>query len=344
MQRDLYSFARKQGLNEKKVVDSSSGISPLGPSRKVRAAIRKAIKDLNIYPDPSLLRLRRFFVSRFGLAEEGLFFASSMEELVYLLPTVFRPTRVLVVGPSLNLYEDASTAAGAVVTYLISGESSGFDIDVTTIRQNLDGIDLLFIANPNRLTGRLTDRKELYQTLKHAADKKVLVVLDESLIEFTKDCDYYIGDNIVVLRTTAHFYGLPGLELAYAVGSASVINDLGKAMNGNVTMLAAEAARVSLMDKTYQKLVRNFVADEKRHLMRALKKIKGLICYESDSNMVLIRLEYHEEELLNSLARAGFFIRDCAEIRGLDSSFLRLSIMDRDKIKKFLRIVNDTYV
>jgi threonine-phosphate decarboxylase len=347
MHRDLYSFARQQGLNERRAIDVSSGISPLGPSKKVKASIRKAIKDIHTYPDPALSKLRRFFSSKFRLAEEGLLFANSMEELIHLIPAVLRPKKVVVAGLSPGLYEEASAAAGAAVSNLFPEEKKDFDLDIDMVRGNLDDVDLLFISNPNRITGGLADREKLYETLKYAASKKVVVVLDESLIEFTEDHGYHgnisSGDNIVVLRTTGYFYGLPGLELAYAVSSASLINELGDKIHWNVNTLAVEAAKTALKDRAYQKQTRIFVETEKRFLMGSLRKIKGITCYESGSNMLLIKLEYPEEKLLKSLGREGFFIRDSAEIRGLDRSFLRLSIMGHDKNKKLLRILKSEY-
>ena len=344
---DLYIFAEKQGLNESRVIDAGSGISPLGPSRKVKAAVRKAIRDIAVYPDSSLSGLRRFFSSKFGLPGESLLFANSLYELIYLIPAVFRPARVLVAGLPLGVYEEASASAGADVSYIISREDSGFLLDTGAIKQNLKGIDLLFISNPDRVTGRLTDRKDLFETLKYASAKKVLVVLDESLIEFTRDDAYYEnvfpGDRIIVLRTTANFYGLPGLELAWAASSAPLIGELNAGKHWHINTLAVEAARTALKDKTYRKLTRDFVDGEKRLLLKSLKKIEGITYYDSDSNMLLVKLRNPDERLLTSLAVAGFFIRDGSGVKGLDRSFLRLSIMGHDKNKKLLRILRETY-
>lgn len=347
MDDDLYSFAGKEGLNESRVVDIGSGISPLGPSRKVKAAVRKAIKDIAVYPDPSLSGLRRFFSSKFGLAGESLLFANSLDELIYLIPAVFRPARVLVAGLPLSMYEKASASAGADISYITPRGDSGFRLDTGAIKQNLEGIDLLFISNPNRITGRLTDRKDLYETLKYASAKKVIVVLDESLIEFTRDDAYYEnvfpGDRIIVVRTTANFYGLPGLELAWAASSAPLIGELNAGKHWHINTLAVEAARTALKDKAYRKLTRDFVDSEKRLVMKLLKKIEGITYYESDSNMLLVKLTYPDERLLTSLAGAGFFIRDGSRVKGLDRSFLRLSIMEHDKNKKLLRILTETW-
>lgn len=331
------------GLNENRVTDMSSGISPAGPSKKVRAAVRKAIKNIRVYPEREIARLESFFSSKFGLAKGGILFANSIRELIYLIPAVFKPKRVLVAGPALSIYEEASFVSGAGVEYCNAHEESGFTTDVEGLKREMEGVDLLFIANPNRVTGRLTDRKVLYEISAFAADRGAVVVVDESLVEFTGDDNYCNGlsdsANIIVLRTTANFYGLPGLELAYAVSSAAVISELKRKKHWDLNTLSLEAARAALKDKTYKKLTTGYISEEKKLLVRALEKNSCIRFYASDSNMLLIRLVCAEEHILNSLTREGFLIKACSDIEGLDGSYFMFSVMTHDINQKFMRII-----
>ena len=52
--------------------------------------------------------LKRLFKSKFGLSTENLLFANSIKELIYLVPSVLKPARVLIAGPALDIYEDAA--------------------------------------------------------------------------------------------------------------------------------------------------------------------------------------------------------------------------------------------
>jgi threonine-phosphate decarboxylase len=331
-------------LSENKVIDISSGISPLGPSKKVRASIRKEIKNIKNYPDPELTKLRRLLISKSGLSGGGILFANSIKELIYLIPDVFKPKKVLVIGPALRIYEEAVSSAGAKISYLNSDEKSGFITDVELTKEKIKGVDLLFIANPNRITGRSIDRRILYESFSSAEEEKLHVVMDESLIEFTEDDRYYNDilscNNFITIRTTANFYGLPGLELAFAVSSPSMIVKLKQKNLSCVNSLAIEAARTALKDNVYKKLTRKYINDEKKLLVNALKKIRGIKCYDSDSNLLLIKLDCPGEKIINTLASAGFMIRECRDIEGLNGSFLRFSVFKHEYNLKFIRILS----
>ncbi len=331
-------------MDKSKFIDVSSGISPLGPSKKVRAALRKALKNIKNYPDPDAIRLKRLFTSKFGIQKEGILFANSVEELVYLITSVFRPKRVLVVGPALRIYEGASYAVGAETEYVTSDDKSDFIPDKELIKNKMNGVDLLFIANPNRITGRLTSRYILEEIFDNSALNSVRIIMDESLIEFTDDDSYSkkITDmnNIVILRTTSLFYGLPGLELAYAVGFPPVISELAKGLHWSLNHLALEAARTALRDNTYRKLTKRYINDEKKYIKVKIKKADGIKLYSSDSNILLIKLEFPAGTVFDLLEKEGFIIKDCKEIEGLNSSLLRFSVMKHENNTKFFRILS----
>ena len=322
------------------MINCGSGISPLGPSKKVKAAIRKAVKNIGVYPGSELLRLRRLFSSRFGLAEDRVLFSGSLNEIIHLIPAVFTARKVLIAGPALSIYEKASSAVGAEITYVIGNESTNFAAGAGEIREKLDGADLFFIANPNRITGRLTGREELCETLTIAAGKGVISVVDESLIEFTDDDSFYDciagTDNIIILRTTAYFYGLAGLELAFAVSSPATIARLNAGKYSAVNTLSVEAAITALKDKTYRKLAKEYTRAEKMLLLRSINKTDGIECLDSDSNMLLIKMNFPEGRF-RSLAENGFSWNACGISTTSDSDFLSLSVMDHDKNLKFIR-------
>jgi len=338
------SPAGQYGMPRQRMTGVSSGISPVGPSRKVKAAVRKAVKNIGLCPGPEPAWLRRFFSSKFSLPQESMFFANSVKELISLITSMFRPGKVLIVGPAPVLYENAAVRSGLAVQYCPGDEASGFSLDSGAVLERLEGADLLFIANPNRITGRLAERDGLSGLLKAAEAKGVLTVLDESLIEFTDDegfcLDALRSEHLVVIRTTSHFYGLPGLELAFAVSSTATAVRLGQAALGEISPLAAEAARTAYRDKAYRKLSREYARQERRLLERSLARVPGVRLFPSDSNMLLIRLE-PGREMADFLAGEGFFIEHGGTVEGLDSSFLRISVMEHDKNLKFTRLLRE---
>jgi threonine-phosphate decarboxylase len=330
-------------MKEGKIIDVSSGICPLGPSNKVKAAIRKAAKDINNRPDAAIARLERLFSSKFGVLNDRIIFANSVREVVTSIMRALGPKRVLIAGPAPRLYEESASKIGAEALYLGPSEGSGFAADADKIIRGLDGVDLVFIANPNRISGRSVDGATLFRVIEISAQKNLSVVIDESFIEFTGGDGFdhvaAAGRNVITIRTTAHFYGLPGLELAYAVSDQQTIRQLRKVKDCSLNVLSVEAARTALKDKTYGKLARLFIAEEKELLAKELGKVAGVTFYGSDSNVYLVKVERPGERIMDSFLRAGLLIRDCSDIAGLGNSFLRLSVMSHDMNLKLLRLM-----
>jgi threonine-phosphate decarboxylase len=330
-------------MKDRKIIDAGSGICPLGPSNKVKAAIRKAAKEIKETPDGSIKRLERFFLSKFGLPDDRILLANSVRELLCSVMRALGPRKVLIVGPAPRLYEEAASRTGAEVLYSDSQEGRGFAVDAGGFIRDLEGVDLVFVADPNLITGISVDETALSLIMEMALQKKMFVVIDESLMEFTSRGGYSralgAGGNVITLRTTALFYGLPGLELAYAVSDRKTIRRLMKGKDCSMNILSVEAARAALKDDTYRSLVCRFIADEKELLSREMKKVGGMTFLDSDSNVYLVKLERHGEGLLDSFYRAGFLIRDCGDIAGLGKSFLRLSVMSHDRNLKLLRLM-----
>ncbi len=148
-------------------------------------------------------------------------------------------------------------------------------------------------------------------------------------------------ENLIVLRTTANYYGLPGLELAYAVSSPTIIRKLSKRSICTVSALACEAARTAYKDKAYRRLVKEFLEEEKRTFARALKTMDRVTFYDSDCNVFLLKVECPGKNVPDVLARAGFLIKDCSGVEGLGKEYLRLSVMKHDQNQKLLRILKE---
>ncbi len=345
MEKDIYSFAKEYGRGAGDVPDVSAGVSPLGPSKKVKSAIRKAVRDIGSYPAPASSRLGRFFKSRFGLSEDTLLFANSVKELLHVISSSFGPGRVLIAGPAPQMYEDTAAASGSEISRVGFPDAPGFTPDIESIRRNLAGVGLLFIANPNRITGRLMKKGDLAGIVDAASEMKTVVVADESLIEFTADeglMSRAAGrEDLIVLRTTANYHGLPGLELAYAVSSPAMIAKLsGKSMCA-VSGLACEAARTAYKDKAYRRLVKEFIEEEKEIFAGAVKRMDRVTFYESDCNVFLLKVDCPEKNIRAALAGEGFLIEDCSRVEGLGAEYLRMSVMKHDQNRKILRILKE---
>jgi threonine-phosphate decarboxylase len=327
-------------LKDNKLTDGSSGISPLGPSKKVKSSVRKAIKLINRGPYEDCAVLKRLFESKFGLFPENMLFANSLKELIYLVPDVLKPRRVLIVGPALNIYEDASQSAGAEVSYINVMETDSAVFDISLIHGNLNDKDLVFLANPNRIAGKMIPREKISEAIAVLKSGSPHFVIDESLIDFAGSFDCFneilhMG-KLTILRTTALFYGMPGLELAYAVSSPEIIDLYRKNKHWEINPLTAEAAKTAYKDSAYINASKKFMLFEKKMILRRLNKIEWIKIYDTDTNIILIKINKNSYEVTQRLREAGLDIRDCDEIKGLDRSYLRISVMKHENNLKLI--------
>jgi histidinol-phosphate/aromatic aminotransferase/cobyric acid decarboxylase-like protein len=211
----------------------------------------------------------------------------------------------------------------------------------------LQGADLLVLSNPNRITGRLMPPREMERLLSAAADAGAATIIDESLMDFTGESGLFgpARGRVVVLRTTAFYYGLPGLELAFCSAPEELAARISAADHGVVSRLAVEAARTALKDKTYRRQVHSLLHSEKRLFQRSLGSLPNIRLYASDANVFLLRSEGPEDgPVREALAREGFFVRDCSGMEGLGSGCLRVSVMGHGANRKFVRIVRERSV
>lgn len=305
--------------------------------------MRKAVKKINDSPCMEMAGLERLFKSKFGISPENLFFANSIKELIYFIPAVLKPARVLIAGPALGIYEDAARSAGAEVSYISAAGTDGFAFDMSRIKENVNNIDLVFLANPNRVTGRLMSRKLIREILTSKPCEHTHFVIDEALTDFveTEDCQADIAhNNITILRTTANYYGIPGLALAYAVSAPGVIRSYEKERHWEINLLSIEAARTAYKDSTYSKAIKQYMSAEKKTIFRLLRKIDWIRVYETDTNIFLVKIDKDPEEVALKLKRAGLDIRDCGDIKGLDRSFFRVSVMKHENNLKLISALN----
>jgi len=318
--------------------------SPLGPSRKVKAAIRKAAKDINTLPGEAQARLERLFQSKYGVGNNSILFANSLTELLFAICRSLLPTKILSVGPALNIYREAGQASGAIVESLCGNEESYFLPDLYALVEKAEECDLIFIANPNKISGKALSETVLKQLLAALTLKDCVTVIDESLIEFTGDegCIRRASNssNIIVLRTTAYYFGLPGLELACAVSGSKVIESLRRQLHSGPCIPAMEAAHTALKDKTYRRLSEQFMKEEKRHLIKAIGSMPEMVMTESDTNIFLLKAAGHASEIAHKAARMGLAVEHCSDIDGLNDSFLRISVMKHDHNLKLIKLLN----
>ena len=209
------------------VAQLASNESPFGPHPKVIEAIEAASASINRYPDPEAVLLRRRIAERFETEPGRVAVGNgSCEILLAAAQALCEPgDEVLYAWPSFSIYPYLPALTGAREIRVPLDEGDFHDLDAIAAEVSA-ATQLLLICNPNNPTGTHLAAGAIAAFCERIPSH-VTVVLDEAYVEFQTDDDPDATldllaefPNLVILRTFSKCYGLAGLRVGYAIGSA----------------------------------------------------------------------------------------------------------------------------
>ncbi|HWR43293.1 threonine-phosphate decarboxylase CobD [Sporomusa sp.] len=344
---NVHAWARERGGALAGVLDFSANINPLGLAGSVREAITQSVSQVIHYPDVEAVTLKAAISSYYDVDVEHITAGNGAVELLYVLTHTLRPKRVLIPAPAFSEYERAATAAGAEIEYAFLSPENNFAFDVSSLCSRLNGVDMVFIGNPNNPTGTLLTVRQLERLLFAAKKAGIMVIVDESFMDFIiGDREYTCRpllkqyDNLVILHSLTKFYAIPGLRLGFALTHRDLTAKLHAAKDPwNVNSLAQAAGVAALTDKEYQQKSREIVNHEKNILYASLKALPGVHPFPPSVNYILIntrQTSYSAAHLRQTLAERNILIRDCSNYPGLSPYYIRVAVKLNEQNKILL--------
>jgi threonine-phosphate decarboxylase len=344
---NIREAAQRYGILEKAVVDFSSSINPLGPSRAAKRAARKAVDRIDRYPDPDMVDLRTAIARYYGIKAEQVVCGNGSNALIHLIPRVFKPKRVLIPMPTFSEYAAAAEDAGGEIVPLMLQEQNGYRVDPLDLSFALKGVDMAFLCNPNNPTGALSTKTEMLEILRLSRENGVRLVVDEAFMDFV-DADSMAKDavqssNLIVLRAFTKFYGIPGLRVGYAIADAETARRLRYGQEPwTIDIPSEQAAIAALTDWGYAAKTRSYVAKERERLLSGLRLIHGIEPFPGPANYILLKLTGIDSQLLtDKLGRRGLLVRDCSSFAGLDNRYVRIAVRTWWQNRRLLKALRE---
>jgi len=232
----------------------SSNEIPFPPLPGVVAAICDAAADVNRYPDFGVTTLVDALAARHSVPTECIAVSTGSVAVLQAICSAFAAAGddVVYAWRSFEAYPIVVAVSGATPVPVALRADGAHDLDAMA-----DAITgrtrVVVLCSPNNPTGVVIDGDALGDFLGRVPPD-VLVVLDEAYVEFVRATSAIDGlvllrdhRNLVVLRTFSKAYGLAGLRVGYAVGSARIATGIRKAqLPFGVTSVAERAALASL--------------------------------------------------------------------------------------------------
>jgi histidinol-phosphate aminotransferase len=312
--RPIEEVARELGLDPDTVIKLASNENPFGPSRKAVAAMKKAARTVNLYPDGSAFYLKQKLAAKLGVAPTNLILGNGSNEILELLGhMILSPESEVVCSQYCFAVYPIVTALFGAQLKMVPARNFGHDLDAMTAAIT-PRTRIIFVANPNNPTGTSVSGADL-ERLVSAVPQHVVVALDEAYIEFLQsplDLVPRIRDgqlpNVILLRTFSKIYGLAGVRLGYGIANPEFIALLEKIRQPfNVNLLAQAGALAALDDSAHAEKTRRLTWRGLKRYAREFRKL-GLEFLPSEANFVLVKVG-DGQRVFGELQKLGVIVR-----------------------------------
>lgn len=198
-----------------------------------------------------------------------------------------------------------------------------YDIDAEALLAT--GARIIYICSPNNPTGTPASDVAVRRVLREA---RGLVILDEAYAEFGGRG--YLADGrrhgrLLVVRTLSKAFGLAGLRIGYATGTAALVAEVEKSRGPYKVNALAERAAVAALTQD-REWVQAHVAEAVRNRERFAGELRdlGLAPLPSAANFLLVPVPA-AERIGAAMRRAGVAVRPMPNLPVIGDA-LRISI------------------
>ncbi len=306
------------------IAQLASNESPFGPHPKVVEAIREAAAAMNRYPDPDATLLRRRIADRYETQPGRVAVGNgSCEILLAAAEALCEPgAEIVYAWPSFSMYPHLAALTGAREIRVPLAEGDVHDLEAMAAEVTA-ATQMVIVCNPNNPTGTHLPAARIAAFCERMPDH-VTIALDEAYVEFQIDDDPdasvdLLADfpNLVVLRTFSKVYGLAGLRVGFALGSAkfrAAVDAVRQPFSVNALAQAAAAEAVLHQDDVEQRVERTLV--ERVRVEEGLREL-GLATAETQANFSWIDLgDADEKEVVAGLAEEAIAVRPGTPLGG----------------------------
>ena len=309
---------------------------------------------LNRYPDGRVDDLRRALAA-YARMPEGfdIMLGNGSDELISLLTMACdvpadaatgKPPVVLAPTPGFVMYAVSAQLQG--LPFVGVPLTADFCLDVPAMQQAITEYQpaIVYLAYPNNPTANLWDEADMAAVIATAAQVGSLVVVDEAYQPFSSRTYLDViraqpaqHSHVVLMRTLSKF-GLAGVRLGYLMGPRELIAQVDKVRPPyNVSVLNYECALFALENRETFAAQALDICAQRAILLAALRALPGVKAWDSDANMMLIRIEggtalqgvpqgARAQKVFESLKARGILVKNVSKMHPLLQNCLRLTV------------------
>ncbi|MCF8157642.1 MAG: histidinol-phosphate transaminase [Rhodoferax sp.] len=297
---------------------------------------------LNRYPDGRVNDLRHALAA-YARMPEGfdIMLGNGSDELISLLamacdvpadPVTGKKPVILAPLPGFVMYAMSAVLQG--LDFVGVPLTADFALDeaamLAAIAQSQPAV--VYLAYPNNPTANLWEQGAMERVVAAAGQAGSLVVIDEAYQPFSSRT--YLDTirerpaahaHVLLMRTLSKF-GLAGVRLGYMMGTKALIAEVDKVRPPyNISVLDYECALFALEHQEVFADQALEIRAQRAMLLEALHAMAGVKAWDSDANMVLVRVA-DAQKTFDGLKARGVLVKNVSKMHPLLAQCLRLTV------------------
>lgn len=326
--------------------DFSINLNPIDCSEVSKKIMDESLNKLRNYPDPLQRDFRAAVASIEGVKPDEVYGGNGASEILLCLAAMIDPKKVLIPNPSFGGYKHVlSIVSNCKIVEYTMKEEQGFVLDRIFLGvleyEAQNGLDLLFLTNPNNPTGKIIPKDVLEKTFKICKEYGVRVIVDECFIRMSQNSyslTQYINNynGLFIVNAFTKLFSIPGVRVGYAISSKENIEKLTHYFpEWNMSTIAQTAGIICskyLEENNWQEDTLKVIAKERDYLANGLREL-GYKVFDSDTVFLLL---YSKENLYDYLIEKKILIRDCSNFKGLMQGFYRVAVKSHEENEMLL--------
>jgi len=340
-----YAVQDPQGMVK---LDAMENPYRLSPELQAALGARLGAVALNRYPGARVQDLRHALAQYAQMpAGYDIVLGNGSDELISLLalacavgtdPATGKRPVVLAPVPGFVMYAMSAQLQG--LDFVGVPLTADFALDVPAMQAAIAETQpaIVYLAYPNNPTANLWSEADMAQVVAAAAQTGSLVVLDEAYQPFssrsyldTIRAQPQAHAHVLLMRTLSKF-GLAGVRLGYLIGPQALMAELDKVRPPyNISVLNCECALFALEHANAFAAQAQEICAQRTRLLQALRQLPGLAVWDSDANMVLVRVAARAgadaaARVFDALRTRGVLVKNVSKMHPLLADCLRLTV------------------
>lgn len=345
-----YAVQDPQGMVK---LDAMENPYRLSPELQAALGARLGAVALNRYPGARVQDLRHALAQYAQMpAGYDILLGNGSDELISLLalacavgadPANGKRPVVLAPVPGFVMYAMSAQLQG--LEFVGVPLTADFALDVPAMLSAIADTQpaIVYLAYPNNPTANLWSEADMGQVVAAAAQSGSLVVLDEAYQPFSSRSYLDIiraqaqaHAHVLLMRTLSKF-GLAGVRLGYLIGPQALVAELDKVRPPyNISVLNCECALFALEHADAFAAQAQAICEQRSRLLQALRQLPRLTVWDSDANMVLVRVAARAgadaaAQVFDALRARGVLVKNVTKMHPLLADCLRLTVGTADE-------------